>query len=239
MGKAKKGSDAQLPKRLTLKQLPPDERPRERLLAKGPAVLTDAELLAIIIRDGTRKESALDLARRLILASGNLRALSERTIAELCELPGIGPARAAQIKAALALAGRLDGAALKRGESFTGSSSVYEHFHPRLRYEKQEFFLAVLLDTKNRVQREVEISKGGLSAAMVNPRDVLKEALREAASAMIVVHNHPSGDPSPSRDDLDLTRRLKEACEITGIRFLDHVIIGDGRYVSLADEGRL
>ena len=239
MGDAEKSGDSRLPKRLTLKQLPPDERPRERLLAKGAAVLTDAELLAIIIRDGTRRESALDLARRLIHASGNLRALSEKTVAELCEVPGIGPARAAQIKAALALAGRLNGASLRRGESFTGSAAVYEHFHPRLRYEKQECFIVLLLDTKNRVQRELEISKGGLSAAMVNPRDVLKDALREGASAMIVVHNHPSGDPTPSRDDLNLTRRLKDACDITGIRFLDHLIIGDGRYVSLADEGKL
>jgi DNA repair protein RadC len=239
VGDAEKNGDGQLQKRLTLKQLPPDERPRERLLAKGPGVLTDAELLAIIIRDGTRRESALDLARRLILSAGSLRTLSETPVRDLCKISGIGPARAAQIKAALALAGRLDGAQLRKGESFTGSSAVYEHFHPRLRYEKQECFLAVLMDTKNRVQREVEVSKGGLSAAMVNPRDVLKEALREGASAMIVVHNHPSGDPTPSRDDLNLTRRLKDACEITGIRFLDHLIIGDGRYVSLADEGKL
>lgn len=228
-----------IPKRLTLKELPAEERPRERLLSKGPAALTDAELLAIIIRDGTRRESALDIARRLLAEAGDLRKLLETPVPELCKVAGIGPARAAQIKAALTLGVRINGTLLRKGESYTSSAAVYERFHSRLRDEKQEYFLAVLLDTKNRVQREVEISKGGLNAALVNPRDVLKDAIREAASAMIVIHNHPSGDPTPSRDDINLTRRLKEACELTGIRFLDHVIIGDGRYISLADEGRL
>ena len=225
-------------RRLTLKELPPDERPRERLLEKGAETLTDAELLAIIIRDGTRRESALDLARRLIAKFGTLRQMCDRGAKEL-QMPGIGPARAAQVKAALTLASRIGEQTLRPGARFTNSRDVFTHFHSSLRYKKQECFFCLLLDIKNRILREVEISKGGLSAAMVNPRDVLQAAMAESAVGMIVVHNHPSGDPEPSADDLHVTRRIKEACEQTGIRLLDHVIIGEEGYTSLADAGRM
>ncbi len=188
------------PRRLTIKELPPDERPRERLLAKGAEALTEAELLAIIIRDGTRRESALDLARRLLAESDNsLGGLSRKSIAELCKTHGIGPARAAQVKAALALGGRLAGPTLRRGQKFTSSEEVFAHFYQRLRSQKQECFYCMLLDVKNRVLREVEISKGGLSVALVNPRDVLQAAVAEAASAIIVVHNHPERRPRAER----------------------------------------
>ncbi len=227
------------PKRLTIKELPEDERPRERLLHKGAESLTDAELLAIIIRDGTRKESALDLARRMLHKFGNLRDLRERSIAELCSIKGIGPARAAQVKAALALASRIGENQLRRGQRFTSSKVVFDCFYPRMRYLKQECFFCVLLDAKNRIMREVEISRGGLSAAMVNPREVLQAAVADSASAMIVLHNHPSGDPEPSADDINLTRRIKEACDLTGIRLLDHIVVGEEGYVSLADKGRI
>ena len=239
MGKNYQPGDRAEPKRLTLKELPPDERPRERLLEKGADALTEAELLAIIIRDGTRKESALDLARRLLQKFGGLRDLSEKSIAELRTVSGIGPARAAQVKAALALATRLGSDALRPGRKFTNSNDVFTHFHPALRSEKQECFLCVLLDVKNRVLRHVKISTGGLSAAMVNPRDILKAAVAESASAIIVIHNHPSGDPEPSADDLHVTRRIKEACELTGIRLLDHIIVGEEGYTSLADLGKI
>jgi len=225
--------------RLTLKELPPDERPRERLLAKGAGALTDAELLAIIIRDGTRKESALDIGRRLLKMFGTLRNLRERSAAELCLVKGIGPARAAQILAALNLASRMGEKKLEKGSGFTGSEAVFKHFHPQLRFLKQERFLCLLLDTKNRVMKEVVISTGGLNAALMNPRDVLRAAVAEAASAIILIHNHPSGDPKPSADDRHVTRRIKEACDLTGIRMLDHIIIGEEGYRSLADEGEL
>lgn len=224
-------------RRLTLKELPPEERPRERLLAKGAAALTDAELLAIIIRDGTPAESALDLARRLLRMFGSLRALKEAGTAALCVVKGIGPARAAQLQAALALAGRVGERALRPGSVFTHSRAVYEHFHPRLRFEKQECIWCVLLDAKNRVRKEVEVSRGGLSAALAQPRDILRAAVAESAHAMILVHNHPSGDPTPSKDDILLTRRMKEVAELAGIRLLDHVVIGEEGYSSLADMG--
>lgn len=227
-------------RRLTLKELPPEERPRERLLEKGAAALTDAELLAIIIRDGTPSESAVDLARRLMKNSDNeLRRLREKSITELCELKGIGPARAAQIKAALELATRLGKKTLQRGRRFTGSKDVFEHFYHRLRNKKQECFLCVLLDIKNRVVRVLDISEGGLNSAIVNPGDVLRPALVESATGIIVVHNHPSGDPEPSADDIHLTQRLKKIVEMAGMRLLDHVIIGEEGYISLADEGKM
>ena len=189
-------------KRLTLKELPPDERPRERLLTQGPGALTDAELLAIIIRDGTPKESALDIARRILRMHGGLRQLKDISAAELHRVKGIGPARASQIRAALELANRIGENPLRKGEKFTHSRAVFEHFHPRMRYLKNEVIICVLLDAKNRIQKEVTVSSGGLSAAIAHPRDILRAAVAEGAHAIIMVHNHPSGDPQPSRDDI-------------------------------------
>jgi len=226
-------------KRLTLKEIPPEERPRERLLQHGADTLTDAELLAIIIRDGTRQESALDLARRLLHEHRSLRELADVPLADLCKVRGIGPARAAQIKAALAIASRLAAQRLERGRSFTGSRSVFEHFHLRLRGERQECIYCLLLDAKNRVMREVAVSRGGLTTSLAHPREILRTAIAEAANAIILVHNHPSGDPTPSADDIHLTRRVKQAAELAGIRLLDHVIVADEGYASLADRGQL
>ena len=226
-------------RRLTLKELPPEERPRERLLHKGAEALTDAELLAIIIRDGTRQESALDLARRLLKAFGSLRELRHKSPAELCRTDGIGPARAAQILAALAMASRVGEQKLIKGEGFAGSRDVFDHFYSKLRYDKRERFLCVLLDIKNRILREVEISTGGLNASMIQPREILRAAVAESAGAIILVHNHPSGNPQPSADDVNVTLQLKTACDAVGIRLLDHIIIGEEGYVSLADEGKL
>jgi len=170
---------------------------------------------------------------------GGLRELKEAAVSELCGVKGIGPARAAQVKAALALAGRVGERTLRRGSRFTDSRAVYEHFHSRLRFERQECILCVLLDAKNRVQKEVAVSRGGLSAAMAQPRDVLRAAVSESAHAIILIHNHPSGDPTPSRDDIELTRRVKEVAEAAGIRMLDHLVIGEEGYASLADMGHL
>ncbi len=227
------------PRRLTLKELPADERPRERLIQQGADALTPAELLAIIIRDGTPRESALDIARRLLKMFGGLRGLSEKSTAQLCEVKGIGPARAAQVQAALSLARRLGARTLSRGQQFTGAKDVFDHFYADLRYRKKERFLCVLLDVKNRVIREEVISDGGLTAAMLDPKELLRAAMAVSAAAIIVVHNHPSGDPQPSRDDLHVTRRIKEVCSLAGIRLLDHVVIGEEGFVSLAETGKM
>lgn len=225
--------------RPTIKDMPEDQRPRERLAQFGPDALADAELLAIIIRDGTRKESAIQLAQRLLTTFGGVRGMADRTVTELCEADGIGPAKSCQMLAALALSRRLAEERLSKGVAFESSHQVHRHFFPRLRGERQERFLCLLLDSKNRILREVTISTGGLTGSSVNPRDVFRHAVTESASAVIFVHNHPSGDPTPSQNDLSLTGRLKEAGQLLGIRVLDHIIIGEEGYVSLADEGRM
>jgi len=220
-------------RRPSIKELPEDERPRERLIRHGPEAVSDAELLAIIIRDGTRKESAVALAKRLRAMFGSLEAISMLGIAELCEIEGIGPAKAAQIKAAMEIAKRLGGHVWELGEKFKGSDQVFSHFDARMRDLKQEKFICMLLDTKNRLIKEVEISRGGLSGSMVDVKTVFGHAMRENASAVIFVHNHPTGDTTPSKEDLAVTQRLKEAADLMGMRMLDHVIVGGGSYRSL------
>jgi DNA repair protein RadC len=226
-------------RRPTLKDIPVDQRPRERLAQHGPDALTDAELLAILIRAGTPQASAVDLAHRLIRDFGGLRGLSERMPKELCAVDGIGPAKAAQVLAALTLARRVFAESIKPGDVFRGSRQVFEHFHPRLRGEKQEKFLAVLLDTKLRVLRTVPVSSGGLTGSAVRPRDVFRHALAESAAGVIFVHNHPSGDPTPSDVDIEVTHQLVEAGALLGVRVHDHVIVAEHGYVSLADDGKL
>ena len=223
----------------TIKQLPEEDRPRERLLKLGGDALSDAELLGILIGSGRGGESAVGLARRLLARYGSLHELSRRAPAELCQLSGIGPAKAAQIGAGLTMARRLASASLAPGDKFTQSRQVFEHYHQRLRNLQQEVFCCLMLDTKNRFIRDKEVSRGGLESSPVNPRDVFTDAVREIASAVIFIHNHPSGDPAPSRDDIALTRRLKEAGELLGLRVLDHIIIGKDQYYSFTDEGRL
>lgn len=222
-----------------IKDWPAADRPREKLLYAGPAALGDTELLALVLRTGhsSPRTSALDLARHLLTCFGSLRALTGATTAELCTIPGIGPAKAAELLAAFELARRLASSPLRPGERFTTSGEVFAHFHERLRDYRKEVFLTLLLDSKNRLLREVQVSEGSLNASIVHPREVFAPVVRESAAAVLLVHNHPSGDPTPSREDLELTGRLREAGELMGVRVLDHVIIGRGCYVSLADRG--
>lgn len=216
-------------KRPTIKQLPVHERPRERLIQSGDEHLTDAELLGIIIRDGTANYSAVDLARKLLSEYGDLQRLSMASVGELCQVKGIGPARAAQIKAALSIAKRFSATYIRPQQQFKCSSDIFNHFHEQLRGKKQEVFMAVLLDNKNRIIKvETDVTKGSLTSSIVHPREAFKAAIRESAASVIVVHNHPSGDPEPSREDLQITQRLIEAGNIVGIRVLDHIIIGNG-----------
>ncbi len=224
-----------------IKEWPADERPREKLLAQGAEQLTDAELLALIIRTGDSgsKQSAVDLARGLLHRFGSLRQLSAASIAELCQLPGIGPAKAAEVQALFQIARRFADSRLQPGQAYRSSRDAFSHFHERLCDYRKELFLALLLDSKNRLIREVQISEGSLSASIVHPREVFAPVLRESAAAVLFVHNHPSGDPTPSREDLEITERLKQVGDLMGVRVLDHVIIGNGDYVSLADRGLL
>ncbi len=223
----------------TIKDWPEDERPREKLLKKGADSLSEGELLAIILRtgDGTTKQSAIDHARALLLRFGSLRKLSTAGISEICEIKGIGPAKAASIMAACEIGRRMGRDAFGAGDTFRCSEDIFRYYHSSMRDKKKEVFLTILLDAKNRVIKEVDISEGSLTASVVHPRELFNPAIRESAAAMILIHNHPSGDPTPSREDIELTKRLRDAGELLGIKILDHIVIGDGSHVSLAEMG--
>ena len=222
-----------------IKQWPEDERPREKLLKRGCESLTDAELLALILRTGhsVSSTSALDLGRQLLQEFGDLRSLAAASPAEMCRVKGTGPVKAACIKAALELAGRFGARRLESYERYTSPQQVFEHYHYTYRDRRKEYFLALLLDGKNRIIREVRVSEGSLNQSIVHPREVFSQAVRESAAAIILVHNHPTGDPTPSREDLEITRRLREGGDLMGIKVLDHIIIGDGTFLSFVAQG--
>jgi DNA repair protein RadC len=224
-----------------IKEWPEEDRPREKLLERGPETLSDTELLAIIIRtgDATSGRTALDHARLLIAQFKSFRGLASAAIAELCALKGIGPAKAAAVKAVMEISRRYATEKVSQGTIFSRSVDVFTHFHQRLRDKKKECFFILLLDSKNRAVREEKISEGTLTSSLVHPREAFGPAVRESAASLIMVHNHPSGDPFPSREDEEITRRLVEGGKLLGIGVLDHIIIGEGRYYSFADEGRL
>ncbi|RNC70689.1 MAG: JAB domain-containing protein [Desulfuromonadales bacterium] len=225
-----------------IKEWPEDERPREKLMRRGSATLSDAELLALIIRtgDSVTARSAIDLGRALLQEFGDLRTLAGATVAELCTVKGTGPAKAASIKAALEIAARINSDRLMLcSERFTSPEQVYNHYHYAFRDRRKEYFMALLLDGKNRIIREVQISEGSLNQSIVHPREVFNPAVRESAAAVILVHNHPTGDPDPSREDREITRRLRDAGDLMGIKVLDHIIIGDGRFTSFVSAGLL
>jgi DNA repair protein RadC len=225
-----------------IKDWPEDERPREKLLKRGAAALSDAELLALVLRtgDAAAGKSAIDLGRELLERfDGNLRELAQAELNELQQIKGLGLAKAASIKAAFTLGSRFQSRKLETLERFTAPAQVFEFFHHELRDNRKELFLTLLLDGKNRITRKVQVSEGCLNQAIVHPREVFAPAVRESAAAIIFIHNHPSGDPAPSREDREITRRLKEAGEILGIKVLDHIIIGDGSYFSFVESGLL
>lgn len=225
---------------LGIKSWPQEERPREKLFSHGPAALGPSELLAILLRtgDGPRGLTALDLSREIWKDyGGDWERLGQATAAELSSRSGLGVAKAASIQAALEIGRRMSRRPLAPETTFKESRQVFDHFAPRLSGLRREVFYCLLLDTRNRYLREERVSEGSLTASLVHPREAFRAAVREAASAVVFAHNHPSGDPSPSREDADLTRRLWEAGKVLGIRVLDHVIVGASRHYSFADEG--
>lgn len=224
-----------------IKEWPEGERPREKLLSQGPESLTDAELLAIVLRtgDGQGGTSALDTGRQLIKRFGTFQNLATAPPEELLDLRGIGPAKAATVCAVMEICRRYATERFPRQHAFTRSADVFAHFHHRLKDKRKECFLILLLDSKNRVIKEERISEGTLTSSLVHPREAFAPAIRAAAASVILVHNHPSGDPTPSREDEEITRRMAEGGRILGISVLDHVIIGKGGYYSFADMGKL
>jgi DNA repair protein RadC len=226
-----------------IKEWPEDERPRERLMKLGAEALSDAQLLAIMLATGesSSKQSALDLAMNLVHLFGGLRALDAASIAELCQTKGIGPAKATTIKAALELGKRLSGQPPERKLKITAPADLVNFYRPRLQHLRKEVFKAVLLDTKHQMLKDVTVSEGSLSASLVHPREAFLPAIKESAAAVIFLHNHPSGDPTPSAEDKELTHRLAEVGRLVGIGVLDHIIIGMGSpgYMSFRDAGLL
>jgi DNA repair protein RadC len=226
-----------------IKEWPEDERPRERLIKLGAEALSDAQLLAIVLStgDAASGQSAVDLALHLVQTFGGLRALDAASIAELCQMKGIGPAKATTIKAALELGKRLSGELPQRKFKVTAPQDLVSYFQPRLQHLRKEVFKAILLDTKHQMLKHITVSEGSLSASLVHPREAFLPAIRESAAAVIFLHNHPSGDPTPSTEDRELTQRLAEVGRLVGINVLDHIIIGTGSpgYVSFRDAGLL
>lgn len=222
-----------------IKDLPQEERPRERFLNKGPSSLSTAELLAIMLRTGNAStgESALNLANRLLgLNEGGLRYLASSKVEELSQIKGIGQAKAIQVLAALELGKRL--AVAQADVKVIGSpKDVSNLLMEQMRFLDREFFQIVLLNTKNHVLGVELIAIGSLNSAIVHPREIFKVPIQRSAAAIVLVHNHPSGDPAPSPEDISVTKRLVEVGEVVGIQVLDHVIIGDNQYVSLRELG--
>ena len=223
-----------------MKELPIDDRPREKLINNGVAALTDSELLAILIGSGTREKSALDIARDLTADNGILKNIAlVHDVKELAKTKGLGRAKAALIIAALELGRRIAGAEPLVRDSITSPEDGVALLMPRLRYESKEHFLVVLLNSKNKVLDVEQISEGSLNSSVVHPREVFAPAVLHHAAAILTAHNHPSGDPTPSKEDKDLTNTLVQAGKYMGIPVLDHIIIGDAKYFSFKEHSYL
>ncbi len=218
---------------MRIKDISSENRPRERLAKSGVSVLSDAELLAIILQKGTKKENAIDMSNRLISKYG-VDKLSSCSLKELQEIKGIGKAKASQIIALFEF-NRRHNLAKQKGKPIRSAKDVFEYASSKLDGLAQEYFLILHLDSKNRVIKDETVSIGTLNASLVHPREVFKSAIKENANSIILVHNHPSGDPSPSEEDKQITERLFDAGELLSIKVLDHVIIGNDGYYSFRD----
>lgn len=224
--------------KLTIKELPISERPYERLEKYGASMLSDAELLAIIIKSGTRYERSIDVAGRVLkLNKKGLAGIHQLTLKELQSVPGIGRVKAIQLKSLAEISTRIAKSTAISKMQIGSPASIADIYMEEMRYLQQEHLKIVLLDTKNNIICDDTISKGTVNASLINPREVMIYALKNAAVHMIIIHNHPSGDPMPSKEDIAITRRICEAGDIIGIKVLDHIIIGDGKYISLKEKG--
>lgn len=225
-------------KSFTIHDLPVSERPRERLQRYGVEALSAQEILSLILGRGISGESVTVTAQRLLSRFGNIKGIANASLEELAQVKGIGPAKASQIKASFELANRLEGYAEPDKKKLVKTpEEVVSFVKGKLKDKKKEHFQVLLLDTRSKLIKISEVSVGSLDTSIVHPREVFKEAISASAASVIFVHNHPSGDPSPSEDDIKLTERLCQAGEVIGIDVLDHIIIGDNEYISLKREG--
>jgi DNA repair protein RadC len=225
----------------SIKHWPEDERPRERLAKLGGDALSDAQLLAILIGSGSSgaNKSAIDICRDLLKVFGSLSNLDRASINELCKVKGIGLAKATQIKAALEVGKRMASTRAGNTAKMTTSRAFVEYFAPFMKNLRKEIVKVALLDNKLKIIKDFVISEGSVNSSIVHPREVMIPAIKESASKIVLVHNHPSGDPSPSQADIEITHRVSKAGDIIGIKLLDHIIIGGTEFYSFADEGMI
>ena len=223
--------------RMAIRDWPRDERPREKLLEKGAAALSDAELLAILLRNGTRGSSALDLARNVLKSFRGLRKFIAADRQRFCAVPGLGVARFAELQAAVEISRRQLTESLKAGPSLASPRATCDFLSAKLRDLEHEVFCCLYLDKRHRLIEYEELFRGTIDGASVHPREIVKLALQRNSAAVIVAHNHPSGIAEPSQADELITYRVKEALGLVDIRLLDHIIVGDGVSVSFAERG--
>ncbi|MEH6936653.1 DNA repair protein RadC [Bacillus sp. JJ664] len=222
---------------LLIRDFPKDDRPRERLIKDGPSSLSTQELLAIVLRTGTKNESVLQISNQLLHKFDGLRLLMNASIEEISNINGIGEAKATQLLAAFELGKRINRLQFEDRFVIKSPDDCAKFMMDEMRFLEQEHFICLYLNTKNQIIARETIFKGSLNASIVHPREVFKEAFRRSASSIICLHNHPSGDPTPSREDIEVTKRLVECGKIIGIELLDHIIIGEHKYISLKEKG--
>ncbi len=226
---------------IKIKQLPESERPYEKLEIYGEKKLSNAELLAIIIKSGTKENTSVELANKIlsIVNDGVLQSLQDISLEEFKKIKGIGKVKAIQLKAVCELARRMSQPINKKNVKVSSSVDVAELLMDELRFEKIEHVKLLLLNAKNIIVRIVDVSKGGMNSAIVEPKEILQEAIKSGIPKIILVHNHPSGDSTPSKADIELTKRLYSAANILGIQLLDHIVIGDRCYTSIFSAERI
>ncbi|WP_143083211.1 RadC family protein [Alteribacillus iranensis] len=220
-----------------IKDMPVSERPREKMAKEGPERLSNQELLAILLRTGTRSESVLQLAQRVLYHFDGIRLLQSATLEELKGIKGIGQAKAIELQAALELCKRIYTFQEESRYVVRSPEDVADYVMDDMRFLTQEHFVVLCLNTKNEIIHRHTLFIGSLNSSIVHPRELFKEALRRSAASVICLHNHPSGDPTPSQEDIDVTKRLTECGKILGVDVLDHVIIGDRKFLSLKEKG--
>ena len=226
-------------KSYTVKDWPDEERPRERLVKHGVDCLTDAELLGIILVKGYQGKTSVEVAKDLLSETKSLRKLDSLSYPEMSSVKGVGLAKFTQIKAALEIGKRLLREPNSPKKKIHNALDLVNYYGPCMRDLKKEKFKVIMLDVKNKIIKDIDISVGSLTESIVHPREVLKEIIKESAASVIFLHNHPSGESNPSKNDLDITERLADSCELVGVKVLDHIILGDDNYFSFAQEGLL
>lgn len=225
---------------ITMKEMPEQDRPYEKCLQYGPAVLSDAELLAVILRTGCQGRSSLQLAGdilRLTKVADGLAGIFHLSVEQLCELNGVGKVKAVQVLCIGELSKRIARTPVRSSVTFRDPETIAEYYMETLRHEEQEHVICLMLDTKSRFIGDVELTKGTVNLALISPREIFVAALQRHAVFIILIHNHPSGDPMPSQEDKNVTMRVEEAGRLIGVSLLDHIVIGDRRYFSFAQAG--